>query len=318
MEHFELELENNIKTEKDKIEEELNSKRIQQEKLEEERKSQIRKEFDEKIAASTSPKEEARLVSELNQKLNRIEERNEINKIRMNEQLRKRLADRKKELTKANDDVIEAEKNEKLKDFEIEIARKTVIQSETALAQTKPKAGLDGPLTEEELNKLLSDSELCSTLESIKNYLDIRAPDTTTSGPITPIIPDELNELERINYQFALFLLGLFNQEWKQESELMISPTIPECSSSFEFKSDLTVEKNKIVLKKKVLTAETGKLAIILSYGFARFMSQNNESTNLQKMFYQIQMKISNDLFITVNTPSDIRNSNSFDTTIRN
>merc|ERR1711990_781528 len=104
--------------------------RTQQEKLEEERKNQLKKEFDEKIASSTSPKEEEKLVRELNQKLNLIEERNQVNKVRMNEQLRKRLAERKRELTKEHENEVEIEQNEKIKDFEHEIAKKKVEQIE--------------------------------------------------------------------------------------------------------------------------------------------------------------------------------------------
>ena len=68
-----------------------------------------------------------------------------------------------------------------------------------------------------------------------------------------------------------------------------------------------------------MLTVETGMAAVVLSYGLARVIS-TAQSLNLQNTFYKLQMTISNDLFVTINTDSTERlrkNSQGFDDTIR-
>ena len=76
----------------------------------------------------------------------------------------------------------------------------------------------------------------------------------------------------------------------------------------------MTFDKNDVIISRKILSIDTGKIAVILSYGFARLVAAERK-TNLQNTFYEVQMAISNDLFMTLN--SNQRNPDGFDTTIR-
>ena len=83
------------------------------------------------------------------------------------------------------------------------------------------KVKIDGPLTEEALDELLKDSELCSTLDSLQKYLNLKKNNYGLEhGPITRVELENLSELESINHRFCLFLIGLFQHKWKTSCNL--------------------------------------------------------------------------------------------------
>ena len=83
------------------------------------------------------------------------------------------------------------------------------------------KVKIDGPLTEEALDELLKDSELCSTLDSLQKYLNLKKNNYGLEhGPITRVEMENLSELEAINHRFCLFLIGLFQHKWKTSCNL--------------------------------------------------------------------------------------------------
>ena len=98
------------------------------------------------------------------------------------------------------------------------------------------------------------------------------------------------------------------------ENYKVVSETIPKPDEVVEFQKEVTFDKSDVIISRKILTIDTGKIAVILSYGFARLVAAESNS-NLQNTFYQIQMTISNDLFMTLNSTQ--RNPDGFDTTIR-
>ena len=95
---------------------------------------------------------------------------------------------------------------------------------------------------------------------------------------------------------------------------IVVSETIPKPDEVVEFQKEVTFDKSDIIISRKILSIDTGKIAVILSYGFARMVAAESNS-NLQNTFYQIQMTISNDLFMTLNSSG--RNPDGFDSTIR-
>ena len=83
------------------------------------------------------------------------------------------------------------------------------------------KVKIHGPLTEEDLDELLKDSELCSTLDSLQKYLNLKKNNYGLEhGPITKVELENLSELESINHRFCLFLIGLFQHKWKTSCNL--------------------------------------------------------------------------------------------------
>ena len=94
----------------------------------------------------------------------------------------------------------------------------------------------------------------------------------------------------------------------------VVSETIPKPDEVVEFQKEVTFDKKDVIISRKILSIDTGKIAVILSYGFARMVAAESNS-NLQNTFYQIQMTISNDLFMTLNSSG--RNPDGFDSTIR-
>jgi len=300
--------------EEQKVQNELEAKQAQQQKLEDERKQLLQNEFKEKIASSTNSKEEEKLLNELNNKLDLIEERNEANKLRMNEQLKKRLQARKKEMTDAKEIEINETHEQNQEKFEQELALRQFDETNVQISESK-KVKIDGPLTEEALDELLKDSELCSTLDSLQKYLNLKKNNYGLEhGPITKVELENLSELESINHRFCLFLIGLFQHKWKTSCNLVVSETIPKPEEVVEFQKEVTFDKNDVIISRKILSIDTGKIAVILSYGFARMVAAESNS-NLQNTFYQIQMTISNDLFMTLNSTQ--RNPDGFDSTIR-
>ena len=93
---------------------------------------------------------------------------------------------------------------------------------ETNLQITEAKkVKIDGPLTEEALDELLKDSELCSTLDSLQKYLNLKKNNYGLEhGPISKVEIENLSELESINHRFCLFLIGLFQHQWKTSCNL--------------------------------------------------------------------------------------------------
>lgn len=296
MEAFEDELERQLKEEKAKIEDELKIKSEQQAQVHNKQKELMEAELKSKVDNTSSENEKAKLVNDFNDQLNRVQDKSEQDKLRMNEQLRKRLEARKRELIDNQTEQLAEESEARKTQFENEAAAALNDESAATVKSKQPNE----PLTAENVDRLLADSELCLTLQSIQKYLDIRNTDNKEYGELEPMNVSELSELELNAYNICLFLLDLLQQECGCSCTLQISSKVPKVDTRIEYADSHFVDGTTMTLKRSVLSNSTGLMMVILSYAFSRIMS-STKKTNLQSCFYQTQMIISDQIFKHMN-----------------
>ena len=290
MKAFENELEQQLRDEKAKIEDELNTKSEQQAQVHNKQKELMEAELKSQIDNTSSKNEKAKLVNDFNDQLNRVQDKSEQDKLRMNEQLRKRLEAKKFEIINNQTELLAEESK----------ARKAQFETEELDEKESVKTTPNEPLTTKNVDRLLADSELCLTLQSIQKYLDIKNMDNSSFGELNPIHVNELSELELNAYNICLFLLSLLQQECGCTCTLQISSKVPKVDSHVEYADSHFVDGTMMTLKRSLLSNGTGPMMVILSYAFARIMS-STKKTNLQSSFYQTQMIISDQIFKHMN-----------------
>ena len=295
MKAFEAELEQQLATEQLKIEEELRSKAQQQAHVHDKQKELMEAELKAKISGTSNENEKKKLVEDFNNQMNRAQDQVEADKLRMNDQLRKRLQARRKELVDTKNQAIESETELRKTTFEAELADK-----ESEEIKVTPKKN-NGPLTEQNIDRLLSESEVCLSLKAIQNHLRIQEQDPNQFGDIEIINVNSLSELELTAYNICLYLLDLLQKEWSVGCVLEISEKVPKIDRHIEFPNLHSVNGSNLTLKRSLLSSNTGQMVVVLCYGFARIAAEQ-KNLNLQTCFYKTQMMISDQMFSSFST----------------
>ena len=290
MELFESELEQQLKDEKAKIEQELKIKADQQSLVQQKQKELMEAEMKSKIESTTNDSEKAKIMDDFNNQISRVNDKSEQDKLRMNDQLKKRLEARKKDLIDSKNEQIISDSNTRKSEFE-----------DTQNDEIVPvKQSNNGPLTAENIDQLLSDSEVCLALKSIQNHLEMAQIDPKEYGELNQINATDLTELELSAYNICLFLLELLQKECGVSCTLQLSTKIPKPDRHIEYGQLQCVNGDVLVLKRSLLSDATGKLIVVLCYAYARIMA-SSKGTNLQSSFYQTQMIISDQIFKHMN-----------------
>ena len=290
MNAFEAELEQQLAAEQLKIEEELRSKAQQQAVVHDKQKELMEAELKAKISGTSSETQKKKLVEDFNNQMNRAQDQVEADKLRMNDQLRKRLQARRNELVETKNQEIEAETELRKATFEAELA-----EQESEEIKIKPKKNT-GPLTDQNIDQLLSESEVCLSLKEIQNHLRIQEQDPSQFGDTKSISVNSLSELELTAYNICLYLLDLLQKEWSTGCVFEISEKVPKIDRHIEFSSLHSVNGSNLTLKRNLLSDSAGKMIVVLCYAFARIVAEQKK-LNLQTCFYKTQMMISDQMF---------------------
>merc|ERR1711908_90859 len=240
-----------------------------------------------KIESTTNDSEKAKIMDNFNNQIPRVNDKSEQDKLRMNDQLKKRLEARKKDLIESKNEQVTSDSNARKSEFE-ETQKDEIV----AVKQAN-----NGPLTAENIDQLLSDSEVCLALKSIQNHLEMAQIDPKEYGDLNQINVIDLTELELSAYNICLFLLELLQKECGVDCTLQLSTKIPKPDRHVEYGQFQHVT---LILKRSLLSDATGKLIVVLCYAYARIMARTKK-TNLQSSFYQTQMIISDQIFKHMN-----------------
>merc|ERR1712242_586131 len=119
--------------------------------VQQKQKELMEAEMKSKIESTTSDSEKAKIMDNFNNQILRVNDKSEQDKLRMNDQLKKRLEARKKDLIESKNEQVTSDSNARKSEFE-ETQKDEIV----AVKQVN-----NGPLTAESIDQLLSDSEVC-------------------------------------------------------------------------------------------------------------------------------------------------------------
>ena len=181
----------------------------------------------------------------------------------MAEQIKKRLEAKKQIAMKEKQVEVEGEQQNALEDFEMNQVEK--ISEKRVAVEEVEEEEFDGPLTEAQLKKVLAGLPLLGSLNNIKAFLQKSFLDEdVVYGDISPIDISKLDKVELCNYNYAIYLLKFFKLNLREgdATRIVISEPIPQ--SKNEFGTDLYVNGNDLVIRRRVFSTEPGILSNII------------------------------------------------------
>jgi len=318
LEEFEKSLANDLSQEEERMEKELAEKKALLDKAEDEKRQKMHNELNAQLK-SRSEADQNKLIREHEDKLSKMDEKREREQKKMQEQIRKRLEAKKhKELQEKKED-LEQQYDDDEKRFAAKVSDEAALETE-ALVSNVASAAIENktieeewPLSPAEVEKALRELPILGSLRELQTYFSKRFFDSDVQfGNIAPISADKFDRLEMINYQYALFLLKMFQEKcnFGKNVTLVISDKLPEQATGHvtnEFASDFASDGSNIVLKRRALSAPVGQLSVLLSYGFSFVVNSNDRrdrgdrDDKLQDNFYATQSVLMNDLYFVLN-----------------
>ncbi|CAG5098823.1 Oidioi.mRNA.OKI2018_I69.XSR.g16008.t1.cds [Oikopleura dioica] len=303
---FESELDQKLLEEEQRLAEELEEKQKQREKAENEKKQQLEEELAQKLAENAQA-DHARLLAEHQSQIDKISARQGLDKAKMAEQIKKRLEAKKQIAMKEKQVEVDGDHQLAVEDFEKNQVEK-ISERKAAAEEVEEEEEFDGPLTEAQLKKVLAGLPLLGSLNNIKNFLQKSFLDEdVVYGDINPIDISELDKVELLNYNYAIYLLKFFKSNLRagDATRIVISEPIPQ--SKNEFGTDLYVSGNDLVIRRRVFSTEPGKLAVVLSWAFATAVGEQKKSKGktagfVQQVFFQTQSLLMNEAFLLLNS----------------
>jgi len=305
MNSFEAELDQKLIEEEQRLAAELDEKQQQRERTENEKKQQLEEELAQKLAENAQA-DHARLLAEHQSQVDKISARQGLDKAKMAEQIKKRLEAKKQIAMKEKQVEVDGEQQNALEDFEKNQVEK--ISEKKATVDEVEEEEFDGPLTEAQLKKVLAGLPLLGSLNNIKTFLQKSFLDEdVVYGDISPIDISELDKVELCNYNYAIYLLKFFKINLREgdATRIIISEPLPQ--SKNEFGTDLYVNGNDLVIRRRVFSTETGKLAVVLSWAFATAVGEQKKSRGkvigfIQQVFFQTQSLLMNEAFLLLSS----------------
>ncbi|CBY37665.1 unnamed protein product [Oikopleura dioica] len=305
MNSFEAELDQKLIEEEQRLAAELDEKQQQRERTENEKKQQLEEELAQKLAENAQA-DHARLLAEHQSQVDKISARQGLDKAKMAEQIKKRLEAKKQIAMKEKQVEVDGEQQNALEDFEKNQVEK--ISEKKATVDEVEEEEFDGPLTEAQLKKVLAGLPLLGSLNNIKTFLQKSFLDEdVVYGDISPIDISELDKVELCNYNYAIYLLKFFKINLREgdATRIIISEPLPQ--SKNEFGTDLYVNGNDLVIRRRVFSTEPGKLAVVLSWAFATAVGEQKKSRGkvigfIQQVFFQTQSLLMNEAFLLLSS----------------
>jgi hypothetical protein len=227
LETFENSLNTELNKEKAKMESDFEKKRQNQEKGELAKKQQLEDELRAQID-SKSQYDQTKLLKEHQLKLDKIDEKRALDQKRMQDQIKKRLEDKKKNLVTEKITELEEESLEKEKSFIIENEK---VDVEEMTKASKEVDDLTGPLTIEQMDKVLSELPVVNSLRNLERFLGKAFLDGEVNfGPIEYSNMESFDTQELVNYRYAQFILSLLQDKLKIGKNLVLkfSQSLPK------------------------------------------------------------------------------------------